>query len=259
VNAEYRAITGRRYEVSGLSADERKFLENVFALFASKPAWADFTRTWSRLARETIWKGQRVPVGNPVQRICQDLAARLGIAEGRISRPDYRERIADLIEERFKSRYEFCKSVGIDEGQLSRVLNRNANFSAENLFKVLDALGVEMDLVNRDEALEEPRSPFAPDPVQQLAKLQRDLDRLASLKARAGHVPVEQRLSLLESPDSFRDPFHDEIRKRVGSGEAFDSVVAEAYLRALTERTKLLNVFAAQSAEAESSARKAAS
>lgn len=65
-------------------------------------------------------------------KICDDLEARLGIAQGKASPPDYRHHLVALIEERYGSRYKFCKDTGIDQGQLSRILAGRADFSLES-------------------------------------------------------------------------------------------------------------------------------
>src|SRR5882762_262008 len=133
---KYRLLTGRVYDLRSLTVRERAFLEEVFKLHSGGISWIEFCRAWISLGRKGLWKGRRVPVRSPVYRICQDLAARLGILEGRISEPDYRVILADLIDSKFRSRYEFCKKAGIDQAHLSRVLAGRSDFSSDTLFKV---------------------------------------------------------------------------------------------------------------------------
>src|SRR6266545_6249608 len=137
----YTTLTGRRFDLSRLSDNERAFLKRIVALFRQQPHWDEFSRAWVALGRETLWREGTIPVGHPVYRICQDLAARRGIAEGRLSRPDYRDQLADLIEERFGSRYRFCKETRIDPAHLSRVLAGKKHFATDTLFKIVEALG----------------------------------------------------------------------------------------------------------------------
>jgi hypothetical protein len=144
----YTTLTGRRFDLSRLNDDERAFLRRVALLYRRQPQWDEFAREWVSLGREMLWHDGTIPVGHPVYRICQDLAARRGIAEGRLSRPDYRDQLADLIEERFGSRYQFCKETGIDPAHLSRVLAGKKHFAADTLLKIVDALGVELALVD---------------------------------------------------------------------------------------------------------------
>jgi hypothetical protein len=75
-----------------------------------------------------------------VYRICKDLEARLGIAEGKVAPPDYRDYLADLIEERYGSRYRFCQESGVDPGHLSRVFASRSELSLQSLHHILEAL-----------------------------------------------------------------------------------------------------------------------
>jgi Helix-turn-helix len=144
----YTTLTGRRFDLSRLTDAERAFLRRIASLFRQQPHWDQFSREWVALGRQILWRDGTVPVGHPVYRICQDLAARRGIAEGRVARPDYRDQLADLIEDRFGSRYRFCKETGIDPAHLSRVLAGKKHFAAETLSKILEPLGVELALVD---------------------------------------------------------------------------------------------------------------
>ncbi len=149
--ATYTTITGRRFDLTQLSSRERAFLGQIEALYRRRPAWDEFSAAWIAQARRALWTDGSIPVGSPVYRICQDLAARLGIAEGRLARPDYRDRLADLIEERFGSRYRFCNATGIDQAHLSRVLTGKKHLAPDALARALDALQVDLAFVDRAE------------------------------------------------------------------------------------------------------------
>lgn len=95
-----------------------------------------------------------------MRRICQDLEARLGIVQRKVAAPDYRDYLADLIEERFGSRYKFCDVAGIDPGQLSRVFASRGDLSLPALQKILHVLGAALviqaeDTVKAKASLEE--------------------------------------------------------------------------------------------------------
>jgi hypothetical protein len=47
-----------------------------------------------------------------------------------VAPPDYRDYLADLIEERYGSRYRFCKETVLDPGHLSRVLSSRSKLSS---------------------------------------------------------------------------------------------------------------------------------
>jgi hypothetical protein len=107
----YRTITGRRLDVGELDASEGRFLAAVQERYERDPEWSVFASWWSASLREA-----GIPRTSPAYRICQDLEARLGIAQGAVAPPDYRDYLADLIEERYGSRYRFCKETGVDPG-----------------------------------------------------------------------------------------------------------------------------------------------
>lgn len=148
---KYTTLTGRQYDLTQLTPGQHSFLAGVYRWFQQVPGWDEFSSGWVSLARGQLWTEGALPVGHPVYRICQDLATRLGVAEGRVARPDYRDRLADLIEERFGSRYRFCKVAGIDQGHLSRILAGKGDLSAKSLQALLDALRVEFATIDRDE------------------------------------------------------------------------------------------------------------
>ena len=87
-------------------------------------------------------------------RICQDLEARLGIAQGKVASPDYRDYLADLIDERYGSRYRFCKSTGMDPGHLSRILAGRSELSLQALQRLLEQLGAAL-VIEPEKALTE--------------------------------------------------------------------------------------------------------
>ncbi len=131
----YKTITGRSLPLDQLSAEERRFLELVRSEYETRPEWTAFESFWIR-----EFESSRLPMESIVHRICNDLEARLGIAQGKVAPPDYRDYLADLIEERYGSRYRFCKETGIDPGHLSRVLASRAELSLQSLQKIMEVL-----------------------------------------------------------------------------------------------------------------------
>jgi len=87
----------------------------------------------------------------PIFRICQDLSSRLGIKQGYIRKDDYRDKLLEIIDSNFRSRYEFCKKVGIDEGFLSKVLRNQRSLSLDNLLRILGAVGYEIEFKKKKE------------------------------------------------------------------------------------------------------------
>lgn len=149
----YKTITGRRLPLDRLSPEEKRILEVVRQHFETNPEWTPFGDFWFR-----EFEKSGLPPESTVFRICNDLEARLGIAQGKVAPPDYRDYLADLIEERYGSRYLFCKETGIDPGHLSRVLASRAEFSLQTLQKIMAALHAAL-IVQPEELLREQVKP----------------------------------------------------------------------------------------------------
>jgi hypothetical protein len=131
----YATITGRRILLSKLSKVERTFLGQVRRQYKARLEWTRFAAWWN-----AEFNGAGLSTTSVVYRICQDLEARLGIDQAKVSPPDYRDFLADLIEVQFGSRQEFCKATAVDPGQLSRVFAGRADLSIKALQKVLEVL-----------------------------------------------------------------------------------------------------------------------
>jgi transcriptional regulator with XRE-family HTH domain len=77
----------------------------------------------------------------PLYKIAQDMSGRLGIALGVVRKPDYRCRLSEIIDSRFKTRREFCEATGLSEDMLSHVLAGRKDLSMEALSKALERIG----------------------------------------------------------------------------------------------------------------------
>jgi transcriptional regulator with XRE-family HTH domain len=154
----YLTITGRKVDLAKLTQPERDLLREALDRVRKTGGWNRFAAWWLKAFNES-----GLPDSSPVFRICRDLEARLGIAEGKVAPPDYRDYLADLIEEHFGSRYRFCEATGIDPGQISRVFAGKADLSADLLRRALKALNAHLEVrpnqeteqtFSRDEAIE---------------------------------------------------------------------------------------------------------
>jgi len=158
MNHEYRTITGRKLDLAKLAESERNLLREALERVRKAGGWNRFAAWWLK-----AFDASGLPESSPVFRICRDLEARLGIGEGKVAPPDYRDYLADLIEEHFGSRHRFCDATGIDPGQLSRVFAGKADLSADLLRRALKALNAHLEVrpnleteqtFGRDEAIE---------------------------------------------------------------------------------------------------------
>jgi transcriptional regulator with XRE-family HTH domain len=129
----YQTIAGRQIALSGLSEAEHGFLEIVAKKYSPKQDWTRFAAWWNAKFRKS-----GLPTTSVVYRICQDMEARLGINQGKVAPPDYRDCPAELIDANFSSRPDFCRATGVDPGQLSRVLASRDNLSVKVLLQVLE-------------------------------------------------------------------------------------------------------------------------
>jgi hypothetical protein len=91
MKAVYQTITGRRLKLDGLSVDKRKLLIAIERRFRDRPDWTAFASWWVSQFRKA-----QLPATSVVRRVCQDLEARLGIAQRKLAAPDYRDYLADL-------------------------------------------------------------------------------------------------------------------------------------------------------------------
>jgi hypothetical protein len=146
----YQTITNRRISVSRLSRSEKEFLSRVQQHYHARLEWTRFAAWWN-----AEFSRSGLSTRSPVYRICQDLEARLGIHQGSVSPPDYRDFLADLIDGQFGSRQEFCQATGVDPGQLSRVFAGRADLSLRALQKVLEVLQAQLVIQTQQQAREQ--------------------------------------------------------------------------------------------------------
>jgi two-component system cell cycle sensor histidine kinase/response regulator CckA len=139
---KYPTATGFELELGDLTATEVTFLNGILREYQRKPDWTQFSAWWTK---EVLKSG--LGSDSRVYRICQDLEARLGIAQGKVALPEYRDYLSDLIQARYGSRYRFCKATDTDPGQLSRVFSGNADLSFEAIRKLGKQFGFSIALV----------------------------------------------------------------------------------------------------------------
>ncbi len=145
----FQTITGRALALEGLDVKERQFLAAVQARYEKELGWSAFAAWWPKALQRS-----RLSAESVAYRICQDLEARLGITQGKVAVPDYRDYLADLIDERYGSRYRFCKATGMDPGHLSRILAGRSELSLQALQRILEQLDATL-VIEPEKALTE--------------------------------------------------------------------------------------------------------
>lgn len=141
----YQTITSRVLDLKKLSKKEREFLNIIQHTYEKEPEWSQFSSFWT-----TEFERFGLAKDSYTHRICRDLEARLGIVQGTLAPPDYRDYLADRIEEQYGSRYRFCKETGIDPGHLSRVFATRSELSLAALQRVLEKLHLSLVIQNEE-------------------------------------------------------------------------------------------------------------
>lgn len=148
----YKTLDHELIDVTQLSVEQKKLYQEIREYLNKKPSWNEFSNFWrgkvinvlsEKLNRDEITE-------TSVYRICQDMEARLGVEQGYVRKADWRDKLAIIIADNFSSRYQFCKTVEIDEAFLSNVLNRKKDFSLKTLEKILEIIGYEVDIVRKE-------------------------------------------------------------------------------------------------------------
>lgn len=149
----YEDLAGREWDLSTLDRKERRLVQSVLARANRGLAWPELSSGWRRelLATRRHLSGRDL-VRLPVYAVCQDIASRVGIAQGYFRKRDYRDDLSELIAKSRGSRYRFAKDAGLNEAFLSRVLNKRAHLSVEKLEKAAETLGYRVALVRSGEA-----------------------------------------------------------------------------------------------------------
>jgi hypothetical protein len=140
----YTDLHGRQHSLGGLTKQERTALQRLRKLAAGSPDWMaysnQFVTEMEKLLPST-GKSRRELTQTVVYRVGQDLGSRLGVAQGKMRRSDYRDELQQLIATRFRNRREFCEATGLSEDMLSHVLAKRKNLAIDTLAEALAKVG----------------------------------------------------------------------------------------------------------------------
>ena len=145
----------RTFDLTGLSDEERQFLEAIFEFYRTdpQPEWSEFASKWIRLYNKSEL------ASHVVYRICQDLEGRLGVVQGKAAPTDYRDCIGDILkkarEESGEDRDAFCKRVGVKLTSLVNLLEGNRRIPIGTLLKILDELGMTLTVRPTQEIIDD--------------------------------------------------------------------------------------------------------
>ena len=146
----YLDLKGREISLVKLTAAERSLIADMKAVAKKTADWSAFSNLWmvrvadfyadQNLTRPQIRK-------TAVYRIFQDLDSRLAMSEGLARQPDYRDELAQLIEQRFQTRRAFCEATGLSEDMLSHVLAGRKHLAINTLEESLHRIGFSLHIV----------------------------------------------------------------------------------------------------------------
>jgi len=147
---KYTLLNGTTYDTADLSPPERAVLEEVYAFYRTGPEWSQFFNFWFKRVQMTFasWPRQKVSA-LPIFQICQDLEARLGMAQGKVKPPDYREQLSQLIQAQYPDREALCRTAGLECEVVDRVLAGEGDVSMAQFQALLAALDCTLQVVPR--------------------------------------------------------------------------------------------------------------
>jgi transcriptional regulator with XRE-family HTH domain len=213
--SHYDTLTGRRLDLTRLPAKIREAVDRLLVEYEMATDWDDFSGVWQQeVARTLGGLCARARTEHVLYKIGQDMEMRLGVAQGAVAPPDYRDFIVGRIEEKYGSRYRFCQESGISEAFLSQVLSGKKNFSLEKLRQVAEILDLALVLLPLSELVEIPLTDTAA--LRRVSELvTRELAELGNARDYLLRLPVGEKAGALERERELFETSHDRILARL--------------------------------------------
>jgi hypothetical protein len=143
----YKTIDGKSFDLRGLEGEEKRVLAEIERAYICHPEWTHFTNVWRAKVRELYHDlPPKKRTSTIVYLIAEDMEARLGVSQKYFRRPDYRDQLSHMIDQRFPSRYAFCHATGLDQGFVSRLLHKSTDISVGRLSRAMHRIGWELKL-----------------------------------------------------------------------------------------------------------------
>jgi hypothetical protein len=140
---DYVDLRGQVIDLSGFSPEEAELWRQLQA-DAPQMDSAKFRNHWlTAVANLLAERGlsKREIMQSRLYRIAQDLGSRIQVERGEARAPDYRDDLATLIFENFKTRRAFCEATGLTEDMLSHVLAGRKHLAIDTLTEALHRVG----------------------------------------------------------------------------------------------------------------------
>jgi hypothetical protein len=140
----YQDLRGRVHSLGSLDREELDLVERCIQFANDHPKFPEFANWWMPVVGKFFADrglSRKETTQTVVCRIAQDLNSRQMIAAGLARAPDYRDEIEHLIENRFRTRREFCEATGLSEDMLSQILAKRRHLAIDTLADALARIG----------------------------------------------------------------------------------------------------------------------
>lgn len=141
----YQTMENEVFDLNSLPKSHETLYQGIKKLFLSG---VNSSELWNFFCPE----GRRLKISktDPIFRILQDLSARIYIRSQFARLSHWYEDLDRFIKRKFKTRREFCRLTGVDEGHLSRVLAGKSRFSIDTLERILTKADVRIVFMDVD-------------------------------------------------------------------------------------------------------------
>ena len=144
----YFDLKGHEISLKELTDAERALIAEMMVAADTATDWSDFSNLWPMRVAELYRNLTRAQIRHSVAyRVCQDLDSRFAVSRGLARRPDYRDELASLIEQRFHTRRAFCEATGLSEDMLSHVLAGRKHLAINTLEESLHRIGYSLHIM----------------------------------------------------------------------------------------------------------------
>jgi hypothetical protein len=140
----YQDFRGRVHSLATLDREELDLVERCIQFANDRPNFPEYANWWMPVVGKFYADrglSRKETIQTVIWRIAQDLDSRLMIAAGLARAPDYRDEIEHLIENRFRTRRDFCEATGLSEDMLSHVLAKRKHLAIDTLADALARIG----------------------------------------------------------------------------------------------------------------------
>jgi len=146
---KYIDLKGREISLVELTSLERTLIAEMMIAADSATDWSEFSNLWP-MKVAGLYASQNLTRPKirhtVVYHVCQDLGSRFAVSRGLARRLDYRDELASLIEQRFRTRREFCEATGLSEDMLSHVLAGRKHLAINTLEESLHRIGYSLHI-----------------------------------------------------------------------------------------------------------------